>query len=355
MKYYIVTNRNIITINGTEQIDTTNDGACTDNLRFATFDSAQTDATKYVLIPDKDNAVAGSNKPVGTYYFNPAEPVKTGSEKFFGDLASDMSADTGGDLLILIHGFNVDWAGGIDDLRTVEGCFVKPNGSPIKHLLLFSWPSHASLLRYKSDFQDATTAGITLGRCFQLFSEFLTEAFGGQQAQLTACGNKIHLLCHSMGNHVLQNMFDKITADGNKYHNVFEEIVLAAADVDNNIFESSLSFNRLNNLCRRIHVYCNRNDLALKFSAKYENPMKRLGSDGPANMNLVPSHVYVIDCTDAAFKYDPSLQSRIIQHSYFTDVPEVSNDIYTILQGTADEKVTNRTAVSDIKYRLNPA
>jgi esterase/lipase superfamily enzyme len=359
MKYYIVTNREILTINGQEQIDTTNDGSCTDNLRFAIFDSSNADPTAYDLIPDKTNtepnqSPAPGTPPVTPYYHNADEPVKTGSEKFFTELANDMGNNNGGDLLVLIHGFNVDWASGIETLRSVESRFVKPDGSPIKHLLLFSWPSRASLLRYKSDTQDSITSGITLGRCFQLFSEFLMETFGGQQPIMPPCGNKIHLLCHSMGNRVLENILIKIMTDGNKYHDVFEEVILAASDVDNNIFENPNAFYFLNNLCRRMHVYCNRNDLALKFSAKYENPLKRLGTDGPSNLNIIPSHVYVIDCTDAAFNQDKSLQSRVIQHSYYDEVPEVSQDIYTILLGTDDEKVSNRTQVSAIKYRLNP-
>jgi esterase/lipase superfamily enzyme len=294
-----------------------------------------------------------SPQAVSPYYFNPNQPVKSGSERFFTELATDMAADEGGDLLVLIHGFNVDWACGIDDLRNVEKCFVKPNGSKIKHLLLFSWPSQGSVLKYKSDAQDAIISGITIGRCFQLFTEFLSEAFGGSNPQLLPCGNKIHLICHSMGNRVLQNMLDKLRADGNKFHDVFEEVILAAADVDNNIFENPLSFYLLNNLCRRMHVYCNRNDLALKFSAKYENPLKRLGTDGPVSLNILPSHVYLIDCTDVAFKYDRNIQSRIIQHDYFVQVPEVSTDVYAILSGTDDEKVANRTKINDIKYRLN--
>jgi esterase/lipase superfamily enzyme len=101
-------------------------------------------------------------------------------------------------------------------------------------------------------------------------------------------------------------------------------------------------------------VYCNRNDLALKFSAKYENPMKRLGTDGPANLNVLPSHVYVIDCTDAAFNQDPSLQSRLIQHGYYSEVPEVAADISAVLSGENDEDIGNRTPITEIKFRLIP-
>ncbi len=347
MKYYIVTNRQILTDTGVERIDTTNDGLCTDNLRFATLDS-DADPMAYELIPDKIDDGTGS------YYFNGDGSEPAGSEKFFTDLATDMNGADGGDLLVFIHGFNVDWASGISTLGEIKQRLVDQPGSPIKHLLLFSWPSCGSVLKYKSDFQDATTAGTTLGRCFQLFTEFLMTAVNTNQTQLTQCGSNIHLLCHSMGNHVLQYMVTKLLVDGNKYHDPFEEVILAAADVDNNIFESPNAFSYLNNLCRRIHVYCNRNDLALKISSKFENPMKRLGSDGPANLNTLPSHVYVIDCTDVACKYDPGIVNKIVEHSYFAEVPEVGADIYSVLLGRNDENIANRVQINDVKYRLVP-
>jgi esterase/lipase superfamily enzyme len=356
MKYYIVTNRQILTVAGKETVDTTNNGICSDSLRFAIFDSSNVDTNNYELIPDKVDPTASqpnqsANSGDHPYYFNDAEPVKTGSERFFNELWGDMSADDGGDLLVFFHGFNCDWAGGISNLRDLERLFIAPPNSTIKHMVIFSWPSMASLFRYKSDFADASSSGVTIGRCFQLMCEFFSEAFGIDN-KLVPCSRKIHLLCHSMGNHVLEHMMDKIIADGNTYQDTFEEIILAAADADNNLFDNPNAFFYLNNLCRRIHVYSNRNDLVLKFSAKYENPMKRLGTDGPANLNSLPSHVYVIDCTDVVAKQDPQLQDKVVHHWYYKDVAEVSNDIFSVLQGIDDEKIANRTAVTAIKFRL---
>jgi hypothetical protein len=66
MKYYIVTNREILIVLGQKQIDTTNDGLCTDSLRFATFDSGNSNPNSYTLIPDKsifDTASPGTPSP----------------------------------------------------------------------------------------------------------------------------------------------------------------------------------------------------------------------------------------------------------------------------------------------------
>ena len=345
MKYYIITNRVIIK-NDSEHIDTTNDGASTNNLRFATFDSKIDDVNQYTLIPDKQ-VVANES-----YYFDILKTEDVGSERFFKELHADMLTAEGGDTLVYIHGFNVSWEEGINTLRDLETKIVNREDSKIKNLVLISWPSKASVLRYKSDYLDATITGVTIGRCFQMLCEFLHEAFTLNKSAEQQCAQNIHLLCHSMGNKVLEQMILKLMADGNRYHNVFEEVILAAADVDNNIFENPNAFNYLPNLCRRVHVYCNRNDMALKVSSKYENPFKRLGSDGPADLKLLPAHVYVVDCTGVVFKDASSLDDKLIQHGYFRAVEPVINDIYLVLQGVNDEDIQPRTKVSEIKYRL---
>ncbi|WP_147314012.1 alpha/beta hydrolase [Deminuibacter soli] len=358
MKYHIITNRRILVENGIEKIDTTNDGLPTDTLRFATFDSTSTDPQAYTLIPDKAPSQPGAavnnvNQYDVQYYFNDNEPVKVGSEKFFLDLYHEMASPDGGDVLVMYHGFNCDWKCAIDNLRNLEKCFVGA-GSPIKHLVIFSWPSRGSVMRYKSDVLDAITSGVAIGRCFQLLCEFFYEAFNGLTARLPKpCNNKIHLLCHSMGNRVLENMLAKLISDGNKFSSIFEEIILASPDVDNICFEDPQPFSRLNSLGRRIHVYYNRNDLALTVSRKYENPLKRLGTDGPSSLNNLPSHIYIIDCTEVACQTDPSVNNTLVQHWYYDRVPKVYNDILSVLKGTNDEAIqANRVKVSDIKYRL---
>jgi len=346
MKYYIVTNRQILDNNGIEQIDITNSGVCIDNLRFATFDSLSSNPDSYVLLPDKSKI---DSEP---YYFNINEPVKKGSERFFTELTHEMQ-DEGGDLLVLIHGFNVNWIEGINYLRSLEKIFINSKTSTIKHLVLISWPSRASILRYKLDTLDAVLCGTTIGRCFQLFYKFLNEAFTGYPG-LKPCRHKVHLLCHSMGTFVLENMLKTILSDGARYHHVFDEVILAAADVDNTIFEEPNPFYYLNKLSRRVHIYCNRNDLVLKYSAKYENLRTRLGTNGPANIDALPNRVYVVDCTDASFNRGPGLQGRLIQHAYYLDVPRVSADINAVLQGMEPDQIEHRTQINQVKYRLKP-
>jgi len=328
-----------------EQIDITDSGACIDNLRFATFDSANTNSTSYVLIPDKVKLKAGGGK----YYFNKKELVKKGSERFFIELSREMNIE-GGDLLVLIHGFNVNWTEGINYLRILEKNFITESSS-IKHLVLISWPSRASILGYKLDTLDAVTCGTTIGRCFQLFYKFLNEAFAGYP-QLKPCKHKVHLLCHSMGNFVLENMLKKILSDGSKYLPVFDEVILVAADVDDNIFEEPNTFYYLNTLCSRIHVYYNRNDLILKYSAKYENLRTRLGTDGPSNIDSLPDRVYLVDCTDASYNKGAGLQNRLVQHAYHLDVPRVISDMSAVLNGLEHDKIENRIQISPVKYKL---
>src|SRR5208282_1881438 len=141
-----------------------------------------------------------------------------------------------------------------------------------------------------------------------------------------------------------------------KYRNVkvFEEILLIAADIDNDCFQevTPLSLYLLPSICRRIHIYCDREDKALLISELTKHPKKRLGVDGPLNNNIIPSHIYTVDATDVN-QGDNSLENELFHHWYYKDVKQVVADIDSVLHGVNDEDISGRIeADQGKKYRL---
>lgn len=355
MKIFLITNRKVIRKNGQERIDDSYKGPALDSIRFGIYD---TDLNDYQIYPDKifgtpNTALASS--PTVAYYdknaLNTNKPLK-GSERFFTELYHNMSGqgdNPRGDVLTFIHGYNCDFQCGIEHIKEMADK-LQAAGSPVKYFVLVSWPSRGRLLRYQDERDDAHTSGGALGRALQMLVEFFRTVFGPNGSD--PCRQRIHLLCHSMGNQVLEEMMRKLVDLRTLIPSVFEEIVLAASDVDNTAFELPNPLGALPSLCRRIHVYTNRNDLALVISTTTKTSAKRMGTDGPSDMTKIPSHIYLVDCTDVASQGDPGLKNELVQHWYHKSVPAVVSDIAAVLRGENDESIANRTAVSAIKYRI---
>jgi esterase/lipase superfamily enzyme len=76
----------------------------------------------------------------------------------------------------------------------------------------------------------------------------------------------------------------------------------------------------------------------------------RLGNDGPDNMGTISDKVSAIDVSDViSFEQDPE------NHQYYRVFPAVRDDIVTVLNGTPQNQVPNRTIVSEGRWRIVPA
>lgn len=357
MEIFLITNRKLIRKNGQERFDESYRGPALDSIRFGLYN---TELNDYQIYPDKvfgvkDAALASS--PTVAYYdknaLNTDKSLK-GSERFFTDLYHCMSGQGGnqrGDVLTFIHGYNCNFQCGIDHIKEMAK-ELEVAGSPIKHFVLVSWPSRGRILRYQDERDDAHTSGGALGRAVQMLVEFFRTVFGANGSD--PCGQHIHLMCHSMGNQVLEEMMRKLMELRAPVPSVFEEVILAASDVDNTAFELPNPLGALPSLCRRVHVYTNRNDLALVISKNTKTSVKRMGTDGPSDVSKIPSHIYLVDCTDVASQGVLGLKNELVQHWYHKYVTAVVSDIAAVLRGENDESIGNRTTVSPIKYRIKP-
>jgi len=270
------------------------------------------------------------------------EPAVLGSREFFRRLKEQM--DEGQDTLVLVHGYNVSFPEAAGTALALQA-LLRAKGLAIA-VVLFSWPSDGSAMPFRaywSDRDDAAASGVAFSRAFQKLSEFL-------RANVTAanwCGRSIHLLAHSMGNFVLENTVWHLRKNlPGSLPRVFSEIVLAAADVDHDAFESESKLARLPELGKRISVYYNRSDRALQVSDATKGHPDRLGQSGPKHPLDVPTGVVNVDCSDVA--------SGLVRHSYYLD--QALDDLAATLRAEREDRIARREYVASANsYRLTEA
>ncbi|HEX8532516.1 MAG TPA: alpha/beta hydrolase, partial [Cytophagales bacterium] len=124
-----------------------------------------------------------------------------GSGALFTDLYRDMCGADGGDALVFVHGYNLDLADALRLMGELESKYLV-EGSPVRHLVVFTWPARSSLIKYRDDVRDSLVSGRALGRAIlklgTFFRHFFAPAPAGSaeavQPRNPLCGRKIHLL-----------------------------------------------------------------------------------------------------------------------------------------------------------------
>ena len=308
------------------------------NLRFGIaeflgddFDSHEIQVAKEKLQRDKGRKIKGGPGSI------------LGSENIFRRMRQDM-IDDASDTIVFIHGYNVSFREALTSAAKLKRHFSNDNHGPSANIILFSWPSDGSMMpyiAYANDRQDAAASGPAFARGLLKLGDFLRGMTPEQ-----ACGQRIHLVAHSMGNYVLRHTLREYVAhsqDGPP--RLFDQVFLMAADEDDDAFEHEYKLKLLPRLAKRVNVYFNNHDMAMAVSDKTKGNPDRLGDDGPRIPRAVPGKVSLIDCTDAV--------DGLVEHSYFLDTPEVVDDMQQVLIGTPSDQIPNRHYVQETnRYRL---
>ena len=289
--------------------------------------------------------------------------VLLGSKAMFADLQIDMQR--GRDMLVLIHGYNVSWEEAVASAAALEATMNRPDAAlgialhqPVR-VVLFTWPSNGQALpfvSYKSDRSDATGSAGALGRGLLKMRDFLHELgralrSGNRQisrlrgtleaqgmrpseveravAQFDAtevCGQKVHLLAHSMGNYVLQNALERLWefSPGATLPRLFDRVFLCAADVDDDVLEKGHPLEFVHQVANVVAIYHNPNDNALRVSDFTKGNPDRLGQRGAARPQVLHQKMMQMDCS--------TLVAGLTQHSYYAN-GRIARDIRLALQG----------------------
>ncbi len=204
----------------------------------------------------RDNALTYRPDPQRDFFVTSTIPVD--SARFVQRLSADLALSHSRDLLVFVHGYNVSF-----EDAAVRAAQVAADLSFDGSVLLFSWPSAASVTAYVRDQQSARNAG------YQLLRVLRNHAVAAQP-------DRVDLLGHSMGVEVIGKALT-LTAPTDTTPRL-NEVILAAPDVDSRVFRREI-LPRLTPHAARITLYASSDDDALRAS-RLVNGAGRLGLGG---------------------------------------------------------------------------
>lgn len=204
------------------------------------------------------------------------------------------------DILIFIHGFNVSFASAIR--RTAQLSYdLKFKGVS----LTYSWTSQGRTSNYMKDEESVqyTTPYLVT---------FLKDVIKNRGRA------NIHILAHSMGTRALTYALKELSFEYHKPQ--FKNIILAAPDIDADVFASNL-YPYILKTTQKITIYTNSEDTALQASHTLHGG-KRLG-EGGKNISVFRDMV-TIDAT--------GVDTSMLAHSYFAEKELLVNDLREVVQ-----------------------
>lgn len=328
-----ITNREIYTNpDGSEFIREDGKENAGDNLRFGKYDN------KKFLLFDEPSFESDSNYQ--EILLKEKEELK-GSARFFREIYQELIEGNGkkNDVLFFIHGFNTDLNGVRSAFDTLNKKYVDNPNSPIKHIVIFTWPGRSPVVpyHYHDDKKDAIRSGEALARGFEKVVKFFREFL--VKGDNIPCNRNINLLVHSMGHRVLKHMMLEMKENHIPFPDLFNEIILIAADIEFDIFEKGESFDKLIELGKRVHIYFHEKDRVLDISKFTKNFSNRLGRYGRKRID--PMQIDVRDANVTKTKDDANVGfgENNLNHWYYYSSTEVVEDIVEVLRGK-DSKFT---------------
>ena len=205
--------------------------------------------------------------------------------------------------LIFVHGFNTTFDFAI--YRTAQIAYdLKFDGAPFA----YSWPSGGGVLNYTYDSQSS-------GQAQPFLKDFINMVLNKTGA------DAVSLIAHSMGNQPTLQVLKDLKAskpDGV----IFHQIILAAPDVDRDIFENIA--NDIKGLAKGMTLYAAKNDKALAISRNVNGGVPRAGDvseQGP----LILEGVDTIDVTSV------STDSFGLNHSGYAENNDLLQDVKALI------------------------
>jgi esterase/lipase superfamily enzyme len=249
--------------------------------------------------------------------------VAADESSFRGQLATAFQ-QSGSEAFLFVHGYNVDFD---DSVRRTAQLFrdLKFDGVPI----LFSWPGQDAWWRY-------TPAEDVVENSARQLERFLDTTFRSQRV------SAVNIIAHSLGNRVLMAALERIQLRGASQDFRFDNIVLAAPDI--NIADFADVSRVLQASGNRATIYSSSHDVALTWSHVFHT-FARLGEAPPTRFDRS------IDTIDAS-----AVPTDLLGHSYFGDSATVLKDLFLLLGQhlTPDKRFLEARTLGESRYWLVP-
>lgn len=282
--------------------------------------------------------------------------AKLGSARLFEELRLILKSEDV-DVIIYIHGFANSFQNSVQRAAALQALYTSDAQKII--VVMFSWPSNGRVQpawNYFSDREDAEASGLAMGRALARLVEFLAELRREDRATITEarkngvvpdrrslkqCTSRLHVMAHSMGNYALRHALLKYAnINGGQIDRVLDCTFLMAADEDNDALTVPLKLKGLEELSNRVFVYHAANDIMLTISDRTKGMPKRLGSDGPENLDRTGERVFALDCRKIS---DTDLVHG--RHQYYRLRDEAIRDIRDTLADIPQEERPNRQTI----------
>lgn len=235
--------------------------------------------------------------------------IELSGDDFHRRLAETVALSPDRDLLVFVHGFNVDFESAVR--RTAQIAVDLPfEGVPV----CYSWPSQATLFGYTID---ENNAAWTQSHLKQFLLE-LAEQSGAQS---------INVVAHSMGNRPTTGAMVEIgwqQSAGNQadaaFEKTFDRVVLAAPDIDADRFRRDLA-PALSRVANHVTLYASSDDKAL-VASKQVHGYPRAGESGESIV-VVPG----IETVDVS-----GIDLSLLGHSYYGNDLSMLHDLYQVVR-----------------------
>lgn len=222
-------------------------------------------------------------------------------EQFYTNLRTKLAASREQDLLIFVHGFNVDFESAVS--RATQIARDMPfNGA----VIAYSWPSQGGVENYQRD-------GEIIEDSLDSFSTFLIDL----QREIPP-GTRVNLIVHSMGNRLVMRALSRLELPQNRESPFFENIVLCAPDVGVEDFKRM--GRQVVKHAHRTTLYRCLNDTALIASA-YKNGEERAGG------SLAPVILEGLETIECSV-----IDTSILGHSYYGSNPHMLRDLFCLIK-----------------------
>ncbi len=222
-------------------------------------------------------------------------------DTFRSEIAAQLSGRVGAsrDVMIFVHGYNT----GYNEARfrlaqiAVDSNFT---GVPV----LFSWPSQARTFAYGADKENATASRDDLD---QVVNELATIQGIG----------RIHIVAHSMGTWLtMEALREAAIAGRGDYRGHLGEVMLAAPDIDLDVFKQQLS--RVAPFAR-ISVFASADDRALSLSRMIAGDRQRVGS---LDLSKTDQREQITKLGVRVYDLSNSESPDFFRHGTFAEAPE---------------------------------
>lgn len=222
-------------------------------------------------------------------------------EVFYKNVREKVAAAPDKSAFIFVHGYNVLFKDAARRTAQMSYDLGFP-GAPV----FYSWPSQGTTLAYTYDENNIQWTQPTLKKFIKEFAE-------------QSKAENLYLVAHSMGNRALTGAVKELVQENPDIRNRFREIILAAPDIDAEIFKRDIA-PFIVSATPTVTLYASSNDKAL-IASKQVHGYARAGDSGGGL--VIVTGVDTIDSTNA--------ETDFVGHAYYASSKSIIADIFSLI------------------------